>query len=203
MFIVFEGLDGSGLSTHAINLRNYLMKKGKRILLTKEQTDGVIGGLIKSYLKKEWKVSPLTLQLLFVADRAHHLDREIEPSLNEGKIVISDRYIFSTLAFGGLDINMKFLKTINSKFRKPDLTFILDCPAEVCLERLNRTRFSHLELFEEKSKMEKIRKNYLSFKNYFPHVYVINANRSIEQVFEDIRKIVEERMKCGQTKLSA
>jgi dTMP kinase len=190
-FIVFEGLDGSGLSTQSSLLKNYLIKKGKTVILTKEQTDNAIGGLIKSALKKDFSTSPLALQLLFAADRAHHLAKEIEPALKAGKIVISDRYIFSTLAFGSLDIDINFLKLINSKFRKPDITFILDCPPEVCLSRISQERF-HLELFEEKEKMEKIRNNYLALKDYFPNVFIVDSNRKVEEVFEDIRKIVDK-----------
>ena len=114
-FIVFEGLDGSGLSTQSFELRNFLINQGYKVVLTKEQTDGLIGGLIKSCLKKEWKTSLLTLQILFTSDRAHHLDTEIEPGIAEGKIIISDRYFFSTIAFGGLQIEKDFLKRINSK----------------------------------------------------------------------------------------
>jgi dTMP kinase len=192
-FIVFEGVDGSGLSTQSVMLKEYLLKKGKIVVLTKEQTDNLIGGLIKSSLKGHIKTSPLTLQFMFVADRSHHLDSEIEPALNEGKIVISDRYLFSTLAFGSLNVDMDFLKIINSKFRKPDLTFIIDCSPDVCLERISKERF-HSELFEEKKKMEIIRKNYSSLKDYFPNVYVIdgNGNRSKEEVFEDVKKIVDK-----------
>jgi len=189
--IVFEGLDGSGLSTQAQMLKEYLLKEGKRVVLTKEQTDNFIGGLIKTSLKGHVKISNLTLQLMFVADRSQHLDKEIEPALKEGRIVISDRYIFSTLAFGSLDIDMEFLKLINSKFRKPDLTFIIDCPPEVCLKRISKERF-HLEFFEEKNKMEKIRENYLSLKDYFPNVYIINGNKTKKEVFENIRKIVDK-----------
>ena len=190
-FIVFEGLDGSGLSTQALMLKEYLLKKDKKTVLTKEQTDSFIGGLIKSSLKEQIKTSPLTLQLMFVADRSHHLDNEVEPALEEGKIVISDRYLFSTLAFGSLDVDMEFLKIINSKFRKPDLTFIIDCSPETCMDRISKERF-HSEIFEEKGKLEKARKNYLSLKEYFPNVYVIDGNRSREEVFEDIRKIVDK-----------
>ena len=190
-FIVFEGLDGAGLSTQVLILKEYLLKRGKRVVLTKEQTEDFIGGLIKSSLRKHIKISNLTLQLMFVADRSYHLDKEIEPALNEGRIVICDRYIFSTLAFGSLDVDMDFLKFINSKFRKPDLTFIIDCPPEVCLERISKERF-HLEFFEEKNKMEKIRENYLSLKDYFPNVHIIKGNRTKEEVFEDIKKIVDK-----------
>lgn len=167
------------------------MKKRKKAVLTKEQTDNFIGGLIKSALKGHIKISPLTLQLMFIADRSQHLDSEIEPAIKEDKIIISDRYLFSTLAFGSLDVNLDFLKMINSKFREPDLTFIIDCPPSVCLKRISKERF-HAELFEEKNRLEKVRKNYLSLKDYFPNVYVINGNKSKKEVFEDIRKIVDK-----------
>ena len=195
LFIVFEGLDGSGLSTQSELLKSFLTKRGYDVLLTKEQTIGFIGGIIKSILRKEISTSPLALQLLFTADRAHHLHAEIEPALKDGKIVISDRYLFSTLAFGGLDIDMEFLKQINSKFRIPDITFILDVPPEVCLERIGKSRLNHFELFEEKEKFEKIRANYMSLKNSFPNMYVINGNRSIEAVAKDVQKIVLEKLK--------
>lgn len=190
-FIVFEGLDGSGLSTQAQLLRDWLLEKGKAVVLTKEQTENAIGGLVKTILKKEWQVSPLALQLLFTADRAHHLASEIEPSLAAGKIVISDRYIFSTLAFGSLGVELEFLKKINEKFRAPDLTFIIDTKPEECLRRIAASR-AHEELFEEKEKFEQVRQNYLSLKDMWPNVHVIDGNRSKEEVFADVKKIVEK-----------
>ena len=193
LFIAFEGLDGSGLSTQSELLRDFLRKNNKDVLLTKEQTDGVIGGLIKSTLKRHFSTSPLSLQFLFTADRAHHLNSEIEPALDEGKIVISDRYIFSTIAFGGLNLDIDFLKTINSKFKAPDITFIIDTPPEVCFERLKRSRF-HLELFEDMQKTQKIRENYLSLKDFFPNVYVINGNRNQEEIAEEVQKIVISKL---------
>lgn len=192
-FIVFEGLDGSGLSTQASMLKDYLIKKEKRVVLTKEQTTGMIGGLIKSSLKKEWRTSPLALQLLFAADRAHHLKNDIEPALKENKVVVCDRYIFSTLAFGSIGVDMKFLKMINSKFRKPDITFIIDTPVQVCLDRIAKSRFS-LELFERRKELELVRKNYLSLRKYFPHVFVVKGDKKEKEVFEDIKKIVDKRI---------
>jgi len=195
LFIVFEGQDGSGLSTQAELLKRFLVKRGHEVLLTKEQTVGFIGGIIKSVLRKEILTSPLALQMLFTADRAHHLYSEIEPALKEDKMVISDRYIFSTLAFGALDIDMKFLKTINSKFRVPDITFIIDVPPEVCLRRIGKSRLNHYELFEEKEKLEKIRATYLSLKDYFPNIHVIEGNRPIEKVSGDVQKIVLSKLR--------
>ncbi len=191
-FVVFEGLDGSGLSTQSLLLRDWLISKGNNVVVTKEQTDGAMGGLIKSCLKHEWKTSPLALQLLFVADRAHHLAAEIEPALEEGKNVICDRYVFSTLAFGALGVDMDFLKTINTKFHKPDITFIIDCPPDVCMQRIGKSRFSHTELFEEKSKFDKIRANYHSLLKYWPNVYLIDGNRPKDVIFAEIRAIAEK-----------
>ena len=138
MLIAFDGLDGSGLSTQSLMLRDYLLSKNATVLMTKEQTDGFIGGIIKSSLRSEWKTPTLALQLLFAADRAHHVITEIEPALKANKVVICDRYLLSALAFGSYDIDLEFIKNINSKFRNPDLNFILDTDPGTCIERIKK-----------------------------------------------------------------
>jgi len=112
-FIVFEGLDGSGSSTQASKLRDWLNRAQKELILgkpraqlTKEPTNNIIGGLIRGQLTGDWKTRPECLQLLFAADRSHHLEREIIPLLKDGVTVISDRYFFSTIAFGAAE-NMR------------------------------------------------------------------------------------------------
>jgi len=192
-FITIEGLDGAGLSTQASKLNEYLNQKNISTVSTKEQTDSIIGGLIKSSLREEWKVSPLALQLLFAADRAHHMASQILPALENGKIVICDRYILSTLAFGSLDVDMDFLKTINRNFPKPDITIIIDVPIDVCLERIRQSREGR-ELFEEKEKLEKIRDNYMKLKEHFPSTYIIDGNKPKDEVFAQIREIVDRRL---------
>ncbi len=187
--IAIEGLDGSGLSTQARMLHDYLKSKNIDAAITKEQTESIIGGLIKASLRKEWATDPLALQMLFAADRSHHLTVEMLPAIREGKIVICDRYIFSSLAFGGLNVDMNFLKLINSKFRRPDVTFIIDTKPETCLERIRHSRYGR-ELFEDIEKNRLVRKKYLSLKRYFPDVHVIDGNREREDVFNDIRKII-------------
>jgi dTMP kinase len=194
LFIAFEGLDGAGLSTQSNLLKNFLREKGYEVILTKEQTDAAIGGLIRSILKKEFSASLLTLQLLFTADRAHHLQTEIEPALKQGKIVITDRYLFSTIAFGALEIDFEFLKMINSKFRLPDITIFLDASPEVCRERLKKDRLQ-LQLFEDVEKAKKVRENYLKLQNEFPNFFVVDAYRSVEKVAKDVQKIVLAKLK--------
>lgn len=188
-FIVFEGLDGSGITTQSTLLRNYFCGKDKEVVLTKEQTDGIIGGMIKSCLRGEWKTDPLTLQMLFVADRSHHLKNEIEPALKKNKIVICDRYVLSNLAYGSLDISINTLKAMNANFRKPDMTFFVDTQPRICMERIKKARH-HIELFEQEQKLEQIRRNYLSLKSYFPETYIIDGNGRPEDVFNEVVRIV-------------
>ncbi len=193
-FIVFEGIDGAGLTTQANLLEKALKKAGYKVVLTKEPTNGLIGGLIRACLKNEWKTSLLSLQLLFAADRAHHLEKEILPALKKGKIVICDRYLLSTIAYGMISLEKEWLKFINSKFLQPDLTILLDLSVEVSLKRIKLSRFG-AELFEKKEELRKVRKNYLKLAKEFPNVYVVDASRSIEEVHEEVKKLVNRVLK--------
>ena len=195
IFIAMEGPDGSGQSTQTELLAKWFEKKKLKVFVTKEPTNSLIGGIIRVVLKKEWKVDMKTLQLLFTADRAHHLRTEILPMLRKSINVISDRYILSTLAFGSLEEDLRWLKQINSKFPQPDLTFILNVPGKVCAERIAESRFS-FEFFETAGKLEKIRKNYLKLKDLHKNTHVIKGyGRSIEEIHEEIASIVEEYYK--------
>jgi len=193
-FITFEGIDGAGLTTQAELLEKYLRNKKYEVVLTKEPTNNLIGGIIRAALKKEWITSNTTLQLLFSADRAHHLEKEIIPTLESGKIVISDRYFLSTIAYGMIELEKDWLKALNSKFLLPDLIFIIDVPVEVSIERIKASRFG-FELFEEIRKLEKVRNNFLELSKEYKNCFVIDGNRSIKEVHKEIVKIVEEKLK--------
>jgi len=194
VLIVLEGADGAGLSTQTAVLAEHLRRsKGEAVISTKEPTSSHIGNLIRSALKHEWKPSPRALQLLFAADRAHHLENEIEPALRANKIVISDRYILSSLAFGSIENDLAFLKQINSKFRKPDLTFIIDTPPRICLERINRTR-ENIELFEERGRLEQVREKYLSLKGYFKNTFIVDGDREKEKISKDIQEVLRKHL---------
>ena len=190
MLIVIEGLDGAGLSTQATLLAEYLRGTNKKVLLTKEPTSLPIGKLIKSILGRNQEVSLLALQLLFAADRAEHLEKKIEPALRTNHIVISDRYILSSLAFGSVDNDVEFLKQINARFRRPDLTVIIDTPPKVCLERIKKNR-DNIELFEEEQRLEKVREQFLALKNYFDNTFIIAGDRAKDEVSKEIQEVVE------------
>lgn len=195
-FIVFEGLDGSGQSTQISRLEKYLRSQKVKVHTTAEPTNNIVGGLIRGALTRQWKISNTGLQLLYAADRAHHLESEITPALEAGNIVISSRYYFSTFAFGSLNNNVEWLEKINEKFPNPDITFFIRVSPKECMRRINSSRFRK-ELFEEEKKLSRIIKVYdkISRSKKYKNFYVINGEQSIEKVSEDINKIVDKILK--------
>jgi len=188
-FIVFEGLDGSGQSTQTDNLVSFFKKKKIKTHITKEPTNNLIGGLIRGQLQGDWKSSPECLQLLFAADRAHHLEKEVIPYLEKGITVVCDRYFFSSIAFGSLEVNdWNWLKGINKRFILPDIVFYLKTSPKICIKRISENRFS-FELFEKEKKLEIIKKSYQRLVKEYDFFKVINGEKSIEEVSEEIKNI--------------
>lgn len=193
-FIAVEGLDGSGQSTQTDLIKKWLESQKIKVLLTKEPTNSLIGGIVKTVLRKEWKLEQDTLQLLFAADRAHHLHSEIIPALKKGFWVVTDRYLFSSLAFGSIDgIKMSWLNEVNKEFLIPDATFFLDVKPKTCIKRM-KTRSSR-ELFEQKTILEKVRRQFLKVKSLgYNKFYIINGEKSVEEVFGQIKEKLKTLM---------
>ncbi len=193
-FIVFEGIDGSGLSTQSNLLKEYLTKTSAKILLTKEPTNGMIGMLIRSTLRKRIKFDDTTLALLFAADRTDHL---ANIKFNNYDYVISDRYYISNFAYQSQTIDLNFLIEINKFARKPDLVIFLDVKPETCIERITHNR-DHIELYENIEKLRATKENYLKIldylrKNFDLNVVFVDGNKSIEEVCKDIAGAVENK----------
>jgi dTMP kinase len=184
-FIVFEGLDGSGQSTQASLLAKYLEANGRKVLVTKEPTNNLIGGLIRGALTHEWSPSNHVIQLLLAADRGHHLEREILPALSKGYTVICDRYLFSSLAFGSITDDSEYLKVVNSKYPLPEHIFYIQTTPKISLQRIHSNRFE-IGLFEEEAKLEKVATAYQRILTDFSGVHVINGEQSIEEVHQAV-----------------
>ncbi len=196
MFIVFDGLDGSGKGEMIKRLEKYLVGNGFNVLVTREPTDGEYGKQIRSILKEEKdpKKGAERCLSLFVKDRQEHLDEEINPFLEEtGAIVICDRYYYSTLAFQhtqGVDIEKVVFQNMN--FRTPDIVFILDLPAETAIARVDK-RGAGKEKFEELEFMKELRKNFLNLGDVLDdNIKVIDASKSKDKVFEQIKKEIDD-----------
>jgi len=200
LFIVVDGIDGSGKSEIVKMLHNYLFSKHKkyRILTTREPTNGKYGKQIREMLRKEDdpKSSGKKLRGLFIKDRQEHLKNTIEPFLkssneHELNIVLCDRYYYSTIAFQGAQgLNMEELIAKNKKFRKPDMAFILDAKPDLALERI---RQREKEKFEQLEFMKKIRKNFLELPKLLEdNIEIINASEPLKYVFQKIRKNLDK-----------
>lgn len=189
-FIVFEGPDGSGQSTQAKLLAEYLKKQGKEVVLSKEPTEGRFGVQIRKVLRGESKLGARELQELFVEDRKEHLESLILPALARGAVVVSDRYFFSTIAFGSLECDFEWLRDLNKEFPLPDLTFVLKVSPDVCLARIEE-RGGEKELFEAKEKLVRVNEAYQKLARLYKNVLCIDGEQPIEKVFADIHARVD------------
>ena len=192
--VVLEGIDGAGHSAHASELARWAEREladyRGRVVLTREPTDGPIGALIRSVLRKELEVGPETLALLFAADRMEHVRQVIRPRLAEGCLIICDRYYLSSYAYqSAAGVDLEWLMQLNSKCPRPDLTVLLDAPVEVCLSRIREGR-EHLELFEEADFLEEVRRRFLEIADRLERegerVVVVKTDRPFEEAHEEI-----------------
>lgn len=187
VFVVIEGIDGSGKSTQVRMLCERLAAEGRNVIQTKEPTDGPIGTLAKSMLKDRAPFYGLTLQLLFAADRSEHMKGLKSAVASRSAVVVSDRYYHSTIAFGeALGINREYLEKINAAFPKPDIAFVLDIGVEEALRRISaRTKPGALE------RREIMRKAYRSYRK-FTGVVFVDAERSRERISDELFKRVKK-----------
>ena len=160
IFIVIEGLDGSGKTTQVGLLAKKLSQK-YNVLLTAEPSRGKIGTFIRQgCLYEEERLPTEAEALLFAADRIEHLQKEVKPALDEGKLVICDRYIYSSLAYqGSAGLSLDWIETINARALQPDFSIFIDVDPERVLERLQRKK-SVMETLETQ---RKVREVYLKF----------------------------------------
>ncbi len=194
MLITFEGIDGSGKSTQAKRLYEYLKAKGYKVSLYRDPGSTPLAEKIRELLLS-FEMDPTTELLLFESARSSLVWERIFPDLKEGKIVILDRFIDSTTAYQGYgrEINLGTVSILNHiaiRGRKPDITFLLNVPLEVALERIEgkKTRF------EDRDYLRKVRDAYILMANQErERIVLLDGNRDVERVFEDILKVLRER----------
>ncbi len=194
LFVVFEGIDASGKSSQSRMLYEHLRKKGYKAILTKEPTDGAMGKLLKKALGGKIKLDPRALALLFAADRIEHVKKTIEPAINRGTVVISDRYYYSSLAYQGLENPEAWLRAINKFAAKPDMIFYIDVTPEESIRRINSDNHrKKKELFEREALQEKVRSRYLALVRK-ENMILINGMRNAKEVHREIARLVEKRI---------
>jgi dTMP kinase len=165
MLIVLEGLDGAGTTTQAQRLVASLAERGQVAVMTREPSDGPVGKMIREMLVGGHalgdgrSVSQPTFSLLFAADRMDHVQREVAPALARGKVVVSDRWYHSSLAYQGTGAERAWIKELNRHALKPDLTIFLRVAPKVAAARRVAAGRAQ-ELFEDLPMQERVAANY-------------------------------------------
>lgn len=189
VFICIEGIDASGKTTQAYRLVRNLRLRGLDALYTTEPSAGEIGKIIRDYVLDRKKRMPAALEaLLFAADRVDHLEKEIKPALKEGKIVICDRYVYSTMAYqGAADLDLKWIEKINRFALFPDMALFIDVSPEVVIKRmLSKSKKSVMETLKNQTRVCEV---YLRMVNE-GRLMRIEGNNSVEVVASEILKTV-------------
>ncbi len=199
-FIVMEGLDGSGKSTHVRNLAKRIMEQeGRQVFATAEPTDSVVGGLIREALAGSITRGPEELAALFLADRITHnvgAKNGIEMYLQSGVDVICDRYYYSSMAYQGMDTDFEWVRDMNLRcplIKRPDMCIFLDLDPAACVEHIHKGRV-HFEIYEDS--VETIERTRRQFEKTFAslgpeeHIFTVDAARPKDVVDDEIYEIV-------------
>jgi len=194
LFIVVEGIDGSGKTLQAKMLAEYFRKKKKDVLFTHEPTRTTkLGRYIEKRIRKGVDNKAELLDL-YTQDREAHLKDEMIPALKNGKIVICDRYSYSTLAY---QLPKEEWNSYINRFLRPDLALIYDVSSKEAMKRINSSikqnerRFKKKAIFEKEKFLRVLRKKYLMMKG-FKEVRIIDSSPNPEKVFEKTSKEVEK-----------
>jgi len=192
LFIVFEGIDGGGKSTQIKMLSDFFKGKGYEVEQHMEPTHETIGTLLWDYMNsKNRSFEPETEALLFAADRIEH-GKDIRKALDGGKIVISDRYKHSSLAYqGAAGADVDWMQSLNKHALVPDLVILLDIDPNKSLGRVSDREKT---VFEENEYLKKVRAEYLMYAGK-GELVVVDATKSLDEVHDDIlghvRKLID------------
>jgi dTMP kinase len=196
LFIVLEGIDGSGTTTQLGLLERHLQGRRRRVHATREPSQGPIGRLLREILLGGHKspagapVDGLAMALLFAADRRDHLSREISPALAAGADVVSDRYLLSSLAYQAQEAERDWVAGLARELRAPDLTLLLDLPVEVASAR-RRAAGRPDERYDADAVQASVAARYRELCAGDPRATILDAGRSIAEVATAIAAAVD------------
>lgn len=199
LLIVIEGIDGAGTTTQTQRLATALAAGGYEAHATREPSDGPIGKLLRQILAGAHSpMDQTTLSLLFAADRADHLQREVEPALARGAVVISDRWYHSSLAYQGTGEERLWIAELNRRARRPDLTIFIEVPAELAAQRRSDAERSE-EIFDALATQRRVAAGYravIEMLRETERIEVVDGSRPITELSATIIAMV--RSVCQQ-----
>lgn len=187
LFIVLEGIDGSGTTTQAARLLAHLAVRRRQACGTREPSTGPVGKLIREILlgghssAQGHAVHGDTMALLFAADRRDHLTREVEPQLAAGFDVISDRYVWSSFAYQAQEADLPWVQQLARNLRKPDLTMLIDLPIEEAARRRSLAG-RPIERYDADGYLAKVAAHYRQLAATDQNALVIDGRPSMDEV---------------------
>ena len=202
LFIVFEGLDGSGKTTQIKLLKEKFETSGLKVTDTHEPTDGPVGMMIRNVMRGRIQMDQPSLAALFLADRLDHINNPIDgmkARMEEGFNIICSRYYFSNYAFQSEFVPPEWLVQCNSlckTYLKPDLIFYLDVDPAECNERISKSRVN-IEIYENLEKLVKTHTQFLeAFEQYGrdENIHIIKGRKSIEETHRVIWDITKKQI---------
>lgn len=206
IFITIEGLDGSGKSTQIRLLEEYLKDKGYNVVVTREPGGTRISEDIRKIIldTSNTDMSPYTEALLYAASRAQHVYETILPALKEGKIVICDRFVDSSLVYQGFarGLGIGKIKEINdfaTEGLKPDVTLFFDIGIDTALKRIgNRATKDRLDK-ENIEFHKKVYEGYMKIKEmYSDRIEIINAACDIQNTFKQVKRVIDGLLELNE-----
>lgn len=198
-FIVLEGIDGSGTTTQTARLVDRLRRDSRQVRSTREPSDGPIGSLVRQVLTGR-VITPggrapgwATMALLFAADRMDHVESEIEPFLDEGGVIVSDRYDASSLAYQSVSSGrggekaVEWIRELNRHALRPDLTIVLDLPSELAATR-REIRGEAAQLYEQNEVQHALAVFYRDLAKHMPddRIVIVDGNGSVDEVHQRV-----------------
>lgn len=193
MYIVLEGIDGVGKSSQIELLNNWLQEEGYLVKTIVEPSSSDIGKLIRKQLLCEDSTDDINQQmltLLFAADRLTLKQEMLDAKNSKNIVLISDRSFYSSLCYqNNQSVTSKWIWEVNRHTPRPDITILLDMDEKESIKRCDK-----IEAFETTQFLEKTRKNYLKLLETEENMEKIDANQSINEVHEEIKKIIKERL---------
>lgn len=193
-FVVFEGIDGAGTSTQIDILKDSEIKD--KFFFTAEPTSNETGKFLRKMLKGDVKLDPRTSAYLFAADRCEHLwgENGIEKQIKDGKIVVSDRYLFSSLAYQTVTCGEELPRDLQKPFPLPEILFFFEIDPEISLSRIDGRETKEIYEIVDflKATEERYKKVVASYENSEIKIVRIDATKSKEEV----SKIILDNLKC-------
>ncbi|MHA1592257.1 MAG: dTMP kinase [Candidatus Heimdallarchaeaceae archaeon] len=196
LFVCFEGIDGSGKTTHSRLIVERLCILGYDAVYTTEPTKWSEPG--KKLRESFFAPTRLPVEdefKLFLKDRLFHVKSEVIPLLNDGKIVVTDRYYFSSVAYqGARGLDWQYILEENEKIAiEPDLVIFLDLPVDVALDRIASERREGVNTFEKEESLRKVKNIYLLLADRFPKLITkLDATKEIFEIQKEILKLIKQ-----------